>query len=245
MLSGMRCAIALAAALGVAGLMGARAEGPEEQYLTICNLIREADLAPGTMALDALPKYNQAKSALEKLQKDFPDWNHDTIRYRLGYLTNRLASLLAAETKPGAAEASVRPVAVPPVDWEVRIAMLEEQVRQLQADKGLLQAKLREALGAQPAASDPRELAQAQARIATLERENALLSAAVTQRAAIHGPVDLFSPLDLTPTAETEAMREAERKRVELINRFGLPTNSPSVRTGRVVRILGGVTPPQ
>ena len=49
--------------------------------------------------------------------------------------------------------------------------MLQDQVRRLRADKELLEAKLKEALTAQPAAIDPRELARAEERIKALQKE--------------------------------------------------------------------------
>ena len=53
--------------------------------------------------------------------------------------------------------------------------MLKEQVRQLQVDKTTLEAKLKEAFSARPAAADPRELAKAQDQAKTLQKENDLL----------------------------------------------------------------------
>ncbi len=56
-----------------------------------------------------------------------------------------------------------------------------EQLRAAEADKALLQAKLREALAAQPAAIDPRELAKADERIRALQKDNDLLRLALNQ----------------------------------------------------------------
>ena len=63
-----------------------------------------------------------------------------------------------------------------PDDEYVRIKPLLEQVRQLTADKELLQAKLKEALSAQPAAVDPRELAVAEEKIKSLRKEVEVLT---------------------------------------------------------------------
>ena len=54
-------------------LSGARAQGPDDQYIQIYNLIQEADklvndLQPG----DALPKYLEAQTALQRFQKGYP-----------------------------------------------------------------------------------------------------------------------------------------------------------------------------
>ncbi len=61
---------------------------------------------------------------------------------------------------------------------------LRELVEQLQADKALLQAKLKEAFEIQPAAVDPRELAQANERIVSLEKEKDLLQTTLEQERA-------------------------------------------------------------
>lgn len=68
-----------------------------------------------------------------------------------------------------------------PADAADRIAALQDQVAHLEADKTMLESKLKEALAAQPAASDPRELAKAQERIKSLEKENDLLKFSLAQ----------------------------------------------------------------
>ena len=57
-------------------------------------------------------------------------------------------------------------------------------MRQLQADRSALDAKLKEALAAQPAAVDPRELAKAEERIKSLQKENDLLNASLGEQKA-------------------------------------------------------------
>src|SRR6185503_8316480 len=70
-------------------------------------------------------------------------------------------------------EDKTAPASVEPGD---QIKLLLEQVRQLTADKELLQAKLREALSAQPAAVDPHELARAEEKIKSLRKEVEVLT---------------------------------------------------------------------
>jgi len=231
----MRCAFALVAALGLAALPAGWAGEPEDQYLGICNLIREADLLlPVARANEALPKYNLAKDTLQKLQRDFPDWNAEVVRYRLGYLTNRIASLSSLPAKPEATNGG--PAA--PLDWEVQLVSLQEQVRQLQADKALLQAKLKEALGVLPSASDPRELARLQARIGTLEKENALLTATVGQMRLQLLSTAPFSPVAaVPPSTNLDLLVQEEWARVQLLEKSRPATNSPATRSGRVLRV--------
>jgi chromosome segregation ATPase len=100
----------------------------------------------------------------------------------------------------------------PPLDAaaaQQQLEALQEQVRQLQADKTVLEAKLREALAVQPAAVDPRELARAQQRIRLLEKQTDLLQAGLEQARA---------QARLDPAALTQAqsaLAEANRKLAE------------------------------
>ncbi len=88
----------------------------------------------------------------------------------------------ALKLDPGSAGVSPSPVAAPvqpapSADLENQLGSLQNQVRQLQNDKSLLEAKLKEALAAQPAALDPRQLAKAEEQIKALQKENDLLKA--------------------------------------------------------------------
>lgn len=56
-----------------------------------------------------------------------------------------------------------------------QIQRLREQVQRLQNDRAVLESKLREALAAQPAAVDPRELSRAEERIKALEKDREVL----------------------------------------------------------------------
>ncbi len=60
-------------------------------------------------------------------------------------------------------------------DLQNQVADLQNQIRQFQADKALLQAKLREALAARPASADPQQYAKAQDQIRQLQKQNDLL----------------------------------------------------------------------
>ena len=89
-------------------------------------------------------------------------------------------------TKPAAPPSAspAQPAKAAPSDWEVQLAALTDQVRQLQADKTVLEAKLKEALSVQPAAVDPRELARAEEKIKGLQKENDLLKVTLDQEKA-------------------------------------------------------------
>ena len=152
-----------------------RAEGPDDEYLRISNLIQQADaLAEGGRGELARQKYSEAQTELDRVQKAYPGWNEQVVQFRLNYVMEKLRPAKTAEkpirrdlvekTAPDSAEAA---------DW---IKLLQEQIRQLTADKELLQAKLKEALSAQPAAVDPRELARSEEKIKSLRKEVEVLT---------------------------------------------------------------------
>lgn len=96
--------------------------------------------------------------------------------------------------------------AKPVATMEARLQELVAEIERLRQDRELLQAKLREALSVQPAAVDPRELAQAEKRVQELERQNqelrASLDAEKERKAAAVDPAVL---------AQTqEALKEAQ-----------------------------------
>jgi Tfp pilus assembly protein PilF len=213
-------ALALALVLGVTGQV--RAEGPDDFYLKIYELIQEGDTLKGnSQPSQALAKYNQAQTALQSLQRGYPDWNTKVVSFRLNYLANRIAEVSAAEsttTKTAAPSQSPNssiaiaqaPKPSAPDNWQEQMSQLTGRVTQLesertqlqternqlledknglQADKNLLEAKLKEALAAQPAAVDPAELVRAQEKITNLQKENDLLKVTLDQEKTKHVPV--------------------------------------------------------
>jgi Flp pilus assembly protein TadD len=198
---------------------GARAEGPDDQYVRIYNLIQEADkLNSGGQPSEALPKYLEAQTGLQRFQKGYPDWNVKVINFRLNYVATKIAAASARvppPATPAPGSTGTQPAAPPsagpaqpakavPSDWEPQLAALTDQVRQLQADKAVLEAKLKEALSVQPAALDPRELARAEEKIKGLQKENDLLKVTLDQEKA--------KPL---PAPDTKALDEARQTLAE------------------------------
>ncbi len=78
-------------------------------------------------------------------------------------------------------QTSAVPTGPSTAELQNEIADLQNQLRQVQNDKSLLEAKLREALAARPAGADPREFAQAQEKIRSIEKENELLQVSLAQ----------------------------------------------------------------
>jgi hypothetical protein len=192
----MRLVCVLLALLTAVSL--AIAQGPDDQYILIYNLIQEADsLSNADQPARALTKYLEAQADLQKLQKSYPDWNAKVVNFRMNYLgtkvgevTRRVPAPLASAPASAAmlpASGAARPALTapgapaPPANWENQLQALQSQVRRLEDDKVALEAKLKEALSAQPARSDPRELARAEASIRALSKENDLLKVSLDQ----------------------------------------------------------------
>jgi hypothetical protein len=264
-------------------LAGARAQSPDDQYIYIYNLIQEADkLVTDLQPSDALPKYLEAQTALQRFQKGYANWNPPIVNFRLNYVAAKITALSgkgptpttpapaapapAAETPvpavvaptqiapapaalahvvpapstpapavppqavpapvapapapvapPAAAPAAVptnpeppsstapaQPNKPPPNEWEAHVAALADMGRQLQSDKAVLEAKLKESLSVQPAAMDPRELAKAEEKIRNLQKENDLLKVGLDQTKG--------KPL---PATDTKALDEARQALAE------------------------------
>ena len=201
----------------------ARANGPDDQYVSIYTLIQQADaLNDKGEAAAALAKYNEAQYALTRFQASFPDTDVKVVKFRLGYLATKITQLTAtvnaqekSETNappsgpvtPGATNAATQVAAPSPaaIELQNQVKGLQEQVRRLETDRSSLEAKLKEALAAQPAAVDPQEFAKAQAQIVNLQKENELLKAGIAT-----------AKTNVVNTAEMEknqrALDEANRK---------------------------------
>ena len=214
------------------GLAGAQAQGPDDQYISIYSLIQEADkLNSGGQPGDALPKYVEAQAALQRFKKGYPEWNPKVISFRLSYVTAKIAEVsprVPAVTTPAPGQAATNRVAPPragppqsakpaPSDWETQLAGLTDQVRQLQADKATLEAKLKEAFSMQPATVDPRELTRAEEKIKNLQKENDLLKVSL----------DREKPKP-APAADTKALEEVRQSLAEANRKLAEQTKAAS-----------------
>ena len=205
----------------MAGLIGflafscARAAGQDDEYIRIYSVIQDADgLSGANQSSDALAKYIEAQTALEQFQKVYPDWNKAVVDYRLYYLSSRIADISAKThvapkpPKPAAPALSLQPREREDADRQ--LDSLRDRVQQLQVDKMLLESKLKEALAAQPSAVDPRELAKAQEKIKSLEKENGLLQVSLAQQQQTKAP----------PAADTAALDQMKRQLAETNQRL-------------------------
>jgi Flp pilus assembly protein TadD len=196
------------------GLFQASASGPDEQYVRIYNTIQEADaLNAKGQQTDALAKYLQAQSNLQKFQKFNPDWSVKIVSFRLNYLAGKISALGGVVPTPailtngvlvaGTNSASATTKTASP-GLDAQLNSLRDQVRQMQVDKIMLEAKLKESLSAQPAATDPRELAKAEDKIKSLQKENALLSISLAQ-----------TRTNAPPSGDSQAMQQAQNALAE------------------------------
>src|SRR5580765_3582793 len=75
-------------------LLFVRGQGADDRYVQIYNQIQEADtLNEGGRAREAAVKYFEAQKALQGLQADYPDWNVNVVKFRLGYIASKLEPL--------------------------------------------------------------------------------------------------------------------------------------------------------
>lgn len=201
-------------------LSPARAQqNADDQYIAIYNLIQQGDeLQAANQIRLALDSYQQAQGELRKLQTAFPDWDPKIVTFRLDYLAERISNLTArlpAENQSGAATNAVAnpaPPSPPANAAEIQLNSLRIQAEGLLAENRLLQAKLKEALRARPAAVDPRELARTQAQVLSLMKENDLLRASLTAAPAGGAKPDELSKL-------RQALADAEKKLAEQTRR--------------------------
>jgi tetratricopeptide (TPR) repeat protein len=201
----MKGLFVLAGLIGFLAFSCAHAVAQDDEYIQIYGVIQDADaLGNSSQTGEALAKYIDAQTSLQRFQRIYPDWNRQVIQYRLNYLASRIAEISART--PVAAKP---PTTAPPAlslqprereDFEHQRDMLQSRVQQLQVDKMMLESKLKESLAAQPAAVDPRELAKAEEKIRSLEKENSLLQVSVAQQQTKAAP-----PVD---TAAVEQMKQ-------------------------------------
>lgn len=207
----------LATVLLLAGLLTtARAQQEaDERYLRIYNLIQQGDGLAGTKPADALATFNTAQRQLQQFQKIFPDWNPGIISFRLNYLGEKISGLqshVVANVIVVKTNEPAGPAAVPVDNSAPLIAALNAQLKSEQSENETLQAKLKEALAAQPAAIDARELTDAQEQIRQLMKENDLMKAS-QPASPVAGP-------EKNIVTDTHALNQARQKLAESKRKF-------------------------
>jgi tetratricopeptide (TPR) repeat protein len=173
----------LAAASMLAATPVVQAIGPDDDYISIYQMIEDAEQSLAlNQTAQARTRFQAAQEALKKFKATYPTWNQATVDFRLKYVTENLAKLAPAAPAQTQPPASTTPATRPaPAD---PAAELRQTIAQLQEQNKVLNAKLQEALAAQPAAVDPRELQKAEAQITSLQKERDLLKVALEQEQA-------------------------------------------------------------
>jgi Flp pilus assembly protein TadD len=204
------------------------AAGPNDQYVGIYDLIQQGDNFSATQPKVAAEKYFQAQTQLKQLQSVSPNWNPDVVNFRLGYLADKLKELAqfvpAENTAPQVQQPKPVETVVPPQQTlQEQVFALQDQVQQLTVDKAKLEAKLKEALAAQPAAVDPQELAKAEAKIVALTKERDLLSVSLEQEKKKNKDTEMASlrqqlaaALEELANAKSHAQQETAALRAEI-----------------------------
>ena len=154
----------------------------DDKYIGIYNLIQEADtLVRAGHPDDALAVLASAQEQLQRLQKQFPNWSPNVVNYRLADLAQKITTLKGLVPAPiVTAPAASKPIEEP-AKTSVAAEALQAQWQAAQEVIANLQAKLKEALTAQPAVVDATELNRAQEQIRWLMKENELLKVTRSQ----------------------------------------------------------------
>ena len=97
----MKRSFALVLMALLAAASAALAQGPDDQYVRIYNLIQEGDsLNNSGQNSPALAKYLEAQSALQKFQRGYPEWNTKVVTFRVNYLAGKVAELSPRASVP-------------------------------------------------------------------------------------------------------------------------------------------------
>src|SRR5260370_37148623 len=90
---------AVALALLALGAPMARAEGSDDQYIQIFNAIQQGDsLTERGESTNAMAKYTETQTALQRFQTDYPTWNPKIVKYRIEYVGAKIAELSAKKS---------------------------------------------------------------------------------------------------------------------------------------------------
>jgi len=212
------CLALLLTAMMAVPVMNLRAEGSDDEYIRIYGMIQDGDLlTERSETRQALAKYLEAQAALQRFQKAFPEWSDDVVKFRLNYLANQISALSAKAqglpaVAPAAGPSTTATRKSPPPDWETQITVLKQQLAQSDGEKSQLQAKLKEALAAQPAAVDPRELAKAEEKLVAAQKENDLLNASLEKEKSKPAMVDTNAIAKVQRALDDATRQLAEQK---------------------------------
>ncbi|MFZ9853735.1 MAG: hypothetical protein ACO3I0_01365 [Limisphaerales bacterium] len=166
--------------------------GPDDDFVAAYQLLQQtaAERERGAPPR-AREGYLKAQEMLRALQRSYPQWNDRVVAYRLRYVAEKLEALPAADAAGTSTAAPSDPAPAPANEVITQFNTLNQEISLLRGEKQRLEARLREALTAQPAPVDPQELKRAVDRIAQLQSTNqALITRLETQERERSGLVD-------------------------------------------------------
>ena len=206
--------------------------GPDDDFVLIYQLIQQTDSQRelGQLA-QARAGYLKAQELLKSLKRNHPDWNDRVVAYRLRYVAEKLESIPEQPATPAVSVGKVEignPVPTtstePANEVVAQFSALNQEISALRIERQRLEAKLREALTAQPAPVDPRELQHAVERITQLQATNKVLfSRLETQEAERKGLVDkvLLEEAKKALGSANQQLSDQKRKSSELEQQRG------------------------
>src|SRR5579864_4939621 len=87
--------------------------GADEDYVGIYTMIQERDTLELLHPDQALAKFTEAQSDLQRFQRIYPGWNDRVVNFRLSYLSSKILILSAKTGNAANASAVVKPVPPP------------------------------------------------------------------------------------------------------------------------------------
>lgn len=170
--------------LSLAFAFSAGAAPQNELYVTFYQMIQQADtLAGKNQEKAAVDLYRAARAGLEKLKQDNPEWNKEIVDFRLGYIGEKLGPLDSKYPvgKP-APKAALKPEQnAPSPAVQTQLTAINDDLIRERMKSASLDAKLKEALAARPAAVDPAELAKAEKALAEARAQTTALNARIAE----------------------------------------------------------------
>lgn len=222
----------LALGLSVSGLQGQMTPGDE--FIRIYATLEQADREKSDAHLqESKVLYEAALKDLLLLQTTFPEWKPKVIVYRVRYVQQMLKQvdeeIKAAQTAAfGSVQDQTGVVDSETQAQQQETVALRSNVERLLREKSLLEAQLREAFAARPAAVEPDKLIQAQSTIdilkAELESSRMQVVALQQSKDETKGSDPADEEMDETETIDTESVDQLVQLQAKLEVLEGIET---------------------
>jgi len=185
---------------------------PGDEFIRIYAALEQADREKSDAHLmQSKALYEAALKDLLSLQTTFPEWKPKVIAYRVRYVQQMLKQVeeeikVAQTAAFGSAQDQGGVVDSETQAQQQETAALRSNVERLLREKSLLEAQLREAFAARPAAVEPDKLIQAQSTIDDLKAE---LESSQMQLAELKQSMDKSGEADLDLVEEAPGETES------------------------------------